>query len=383
VITGLMPKGSFLYVLERSHIYRFTAKADPGRDGFVFKASDRGCCNHRCWVIVEDVAYLLDERGVHSFTGGDGDEGLSGPVTDIFDGSGGEWKINWQASRNFHAAHDPQAETVRWFVSLSGDFYPRHALCLGYRTGRWWVEEFPFAVTSSCVARVGNRPRCLLGARHGRVYALGGSLDGADPQKGTLRGTATGSALTSLTDSTAAFDTANLGGLPVCITEGRGKGQVRTVTTATATVLNVSQPWNILPDTTSVYQVGGVQWRYRMGWFRLVNDREQETPRRIEVVFYPLDNDATMDMRLRRDRATDFLPQRATLTAERNDGVASTKDEADLVADLTRATGFVQHRFDGYREHHAHGMRFVQWELGGVQGQDTVELAEVVIDGVA
>jgi hypothetical protein len=28
-------------------------------------------------------------------------------------------------------------------------------------------------------------------------------------------------------------------------------------------------------------------------------------------------------------------------------------------------------------------MRFVQWELGGVQGQDTVELAEVVIDGVA
>lgn len=381
VITGLMPKGSFLYILERRSIYRYTAQSDPRRDGFVFHSANRGCINNRCWLVIDEAAYLLDELGVHRFTGSEEWESLSDPIADLFDGSNTTWRINWQASRTFHAVLQPGEDTIRWFVALSGEKYPRHALCLQYRDSRWWIEEYPVPISSSCLGRMRELPQVFLGSEAGRVLALGvNRLDGAVSGEGTVRGEVTSASLCTLTDSTATFSS-NLVGTPVSIVSGPGKGQRRIIAAVTSTSLTLTQPFLELPTSDSEYQIGGVPWTYRTGWFRFYNDGEQQTPRRVEVLFEQVDNPATFDLRLRRDRRRAYLDWGLDRTSDQGDGVACAAGDTDLVCDLTRDTGFIQQRLDYVKEFYTNGPRFAQWELRGVGTHDRIRFVQITLDG--
>lgn len=385
-ITGLMAKGSFLYILERSNIYRFTAQSDPRRDGFVFHSANRGCVNHRCWTVVDEAAYLLDELGVHRFTGGEEWASLSDPISDFFDGSGDQWRINWKASRYFHCVRQPGEDVIRWFVALSGEYLPRHALCYQYRDECWWVEEYPVPVGASCLGRLGSLgsqaglPQVYLGSEARRVLAQGQEyLDGAVADAGTTRGTATSATLVTLTDTGASF--ASLVGVPVVIVSGAGKGQRRLIASNTTTTLTVTMPWLALPDSTSVYQVGGVPWTYRTGWFRFYNDGEQDTPRRVEVLFEPRTEESSFDLRARRDRRTSYLTWDVDRTSDEGDGVAATAGATDLVCNLQQENGFVQQRLDHHKEWYANGPRYAQWELRGVANKERVRFFQILLDG--
>lgn len=124
-ITGLMSKGSFLYILERRHIYRLTFQSDPASDGGIFITAERGCINQRCWVHVEDRTYMLDEFGIYAFSGGQQADIAGLLIMDLFRPSAFGDHINWSQSKWFHAAHFPAQETIRWFVTLSGSDRPR------------------------------------------------------------------------------------------------------------------------------------------------------------------------------------------------------------------------------------------------------------------
>jgi len=380
-ITGLMTMGSFLYILERKHIYRFTAQQDPKTDGYVFQSGRRGCINNRCWVVVEDVAYMLDEAGVHGFQGGQEAEPLSGPIQDLFDRTNPTWRVNWSGSPWWHAAHYPQQEVIRWFVTLSGEYLPRHALGFHYREKRWWLEEYPVPMGASATGRLNSQPQVFLGSEADRVLAAEqGTLDGTQPDQGTVRGTVTSATRCSLTDTLARFDT-TLVNVPVVIVSGTGKGQRRLIVSATATTLTVSQPWSESLDTTSVYQVGGIQWKWKSGWFRFAFQQEQSTPTRIEVLLKPLASPATMDLRHYFDRSRTARPWKSTLTGTQT-GITVTAGDTDLVADLSRDTGYIQQRYDRFKELYADGPRFVQWELAGVQNADPVQVYQVLLEGV-
>ena len=69
-----------------------------------------------------------------------------------------------------------------------------------------------------------------------------------------ITGTATAGASGSITDSAAKFGSVEAGWL-VSIYEGTGIGQLRTVSSATSTVISVSASWTTTPDTTSKYAV--------------------------------------------------------------------------------------------------------------------------------
>lgn len=383
-IVGLMAKGSFLYIVEQRHVYRFTFQSDPADDGYVFLAANRGCVNDRCWVLVDDMAYMLDDQGVHAFTGGQESQHLSEPIQDLFESDlsqGGAYRINWAARRFFHAAHYPGQAVIRWFVALSGQFHPRHALAYNYRTRRWWVEEYPLAITSSVLGVLNGEQRVFLGSRSGEIHALGhNNLDLADPTAGTVRGTVTGSDPTSIADSSAAF-ASSLAGSPVSIVAGRGKGQLRVIASNTSTSLVVTQPWLVLPDTASKYQVGGIPYQFRTRWFRFVED-EQENPRRLELVFQPVLSGSLIDARLYVDRSGTALEWDVGYTSSDGNGVMSSDGSSDLTVDLTKAIGFAQKRFDGRREFNIDGPRFVQVELEGVANQDQIKLYRLAIDGV-
>lgn len=383
-ITGLMPKGSFLYILERRHLYRFTFQEDPAKDGLIFLASNRGCINHRCWAVVEGVAYLLDEAGVHRYGGGADAESISQAIQDLFEaeGEGTDLRINWDASDNFHCVYYPGEDTIRWFVAFTGSYLPRHCLTWDLRGQSWAVEEFAVPIGASAKQIWNSEPRVFLGGPGRSVYLYDyGQLDGPDPSAGTVRGTVTAATWTSISDSLAAFASSGLVGSPISIVSGTGKGQRRLIASVSGTRINVTQPWAKLPDTTSVYQIGGIHYQFRTGWFRFV-DVETENPRRLEIVFQPTDTDALMNVQMYLDHAKTARVWGETISSAYGDGVASTQDEADLVLDLTKSDGVLQQYFSSGKERRVHGRRFVSFGMDGVKGKDPVEIYEMTIDGV-
>lgn len=380
-ITGLMPKGSFLYILERRHIYRLTFQNDPTEDGFVFLAGNRGCVNNRCWVLVDDSAYMLDERGVHRYGAGQDSEHLTSMIQGMFDGDDPLFRINWRAARYFHAAHFPGQSTVRWFVCLAGSYLPKHALCYDYQHQHWWVEEFPRPIGASTVGYLGAADRrVLLGSSHRKVLGFWvGTLDGVDPAQGTVRGTVTAGGPTSLTDSAAGFAT-TLANAPVVIVSGKGKGQTRQIASNTATVLTLTQPWAKEPDTTSKYQVGGIPWSYRTGSLRWKSD-EEERQRRVEIMYQPTAAEATMDLRIYHDLNSSPQSWWSEYTSDDGNGVKSERSQEDLVVNLMKTTGIIQKRMSKSKEWYIDGNRFVSVELRGVTNTDRQSVFSVQVDG--
>lgn len=385
-ITGLMSYRLFVYILLEHKIYRFSYAANPDEDGQVFKDHFRGCINQRCWRIIEDQVYLMDDYGVYLFAG-NFNESISIPIQPLFDrNSDSEFKIRWEQKEYFHAIHDPSEEVVRWFVCLDGSRYPRHAIAFHYRHRRWWIEEFPFGIACSYLGFLGTPPQVFLGAEGRRILALGhGTLDGAIPSNGTVHGTVTSSGVCSLTDSSASFDTTNLAGLPVRIVEGKGAGQSRIISSATATTLTVKSPWMNKPDTTSIYQVGGFQWRYKTGWLTWIED-EMKSKRALKVRIRPTSEESYLEYRIYEDSPMDgrttAVPAGHTRGSLEGAGIAYTEGEAARILDTTKVSGHFAEYMDDLGREESDRERQVQFEFKGVPNRQAHQVEHVTVEGV-
>jgi hypothetical protein len=375
-ITALLVLENYLYVVERRHIHRLTFQEDPLKDGFVFRVTHRGCINHRCSVIVEDMTYMLDEAGIHAFNG-ETSQHISDPIQNIFQVDGvSDFQVDWTSDQKlWHAAHDPVRNIIRWFVSMIGRSELRHAICYNYRQQRFWIEEFPTAICSSCTADLTYR-RSLVGTEARRVLCLAeGSYDGAD-ETGTTRGTVTTADAASLSDTAATF--ASLEGAPIAIVDGTGRGQVRVIAANTSTTLYLRDPWTIVPDATSTYQVGGVSWKWQSGWFRFAED-ESENPRDVELVYEPLSVPARVDMLLYYDH--DPRPRVWDLT-QSSDGRTLAAGSPFISFDLNTQKGYVIQRITGHSDPYALGDQYLSVALSGIQAGEPVRIHEVVVSGV-
>lgn len=389
-VTGLINYDSFLYVLKRYRMYRVSAQSDPRKDGFIFFSMRRGCVNHRCAIVVEEKLYLLDESGVYRTDGGGEGENLSTPIQNLFrkDEPGA---IDFATGRYFHAAYDPSGEVIRWYVTLRGDYLPRQALCLAYKTGRWWTEDLPTPAGASCLGRIGRftggwadgNQQPFLGGVAGSIMALGGTLDGVPADGPTTRGTVTSAGTDSLTDARAAFD-ATWANVPVVLVSGRGAGQLRVVVAATATTLRLDEPWAVAPDATTVYQVGGIRFRYTGGRLRYAPAEKNEGAS-VELQYVPTAAGPLyqrFDLRLYQDFSATprrlgrsvGLGQRPTVSGER--------DGLGYVVDLSDAAGTVWQRFDRKREMSVQAPRYFRLQLAGVSGPEQVRFGECVLNGM-
>lgn len=379
-IVGQFKAGSYLFFVEKHHLWRFSMQTNPGTDGFAWPVATRGCVNNRCYTVVGDTVYLLDTDGIYSFTNDADPTPDSLPIQNIFRPSDSPYRINWQPSQWFHCVHYPNQETIRWFVCLSGHL-PRHAIVYNYRRKYWWIEEFQRPITSSVVGELNGGRIVYLGSDAETTLAMWqGFTDGPDPDKGTTRGTLTSSSLFTATISTATFPSAGVVGNPVSIVDGRGRGQTRRVSAASSTQLTLSQPWIILPDTTSVIQVGGIPWSYQTGWFRLIED-EDNTATWIETVFEPQTEDAIMDLQVYYDFGSEPYEWTGTLLSDDNSGVRVTDGEPELTIDLTKTIGWVEHQMDRHRDIHLDGTRHLSVGLSGVSGEEPTTIFEVMIAG--
>jgi hypothetical protein len=381
-VVGLMPMGSFLYILERRHVYRLTFQQDPLDDGYVFLSCNRGCVNGRCFAVVDEAAYLLDEAGIYQFSGSRQVEPVSAPIQDLFDPTNARarYRLRFESAKWWHCVYDPGLQVVRWFVTLAGTGVPRHALAMDIATRRWWVEEYPVPVGASCVGLLDGERRVFLGGPGGQVYLLGpGSLDMVDGRRGKVRGLVTSATPTSLSDSAGRFGD-DLAGAPVAIVTGRGRGQWRVVVQAGAARLDVDRPWSVEPDGTSTYQVGGVRWRYRTGWFRWA-PAEVEGPRRIEVLFEPSPSEQALLAYFYADRSGDPVVWQATYAGAELNSLGTERGDAAMTGDLSATGGWMQRRMDGHKELYIDGQRLFSWEFEGVTNIDPAVIYQVTLDG--
>lgn len=375
-LTALVTLEQFLYVVERRHIYRITFDSDPAVDGYLFLSANRGSLSNRTYAVVENAVYFLDEIGIHKFDGQSA-ESVSGPIQTVFQqDETSDVAVDWTADQSlWHAAHDPVRDTIRWFVTMVGADAPYHAICYNYRTDRWWIEQYPTPMTCSCSATIGHR-RSLAGTDARRVVCLAeGNYDGVSGE-GTLRGSPSSADETSLTDSSADFWACE--GAPISIVDGAGRGQNRIVASATATAITVTEPWEVIPDATSVYQIGGIAWVWQSGWFRYFED-ESENNRDVDVVFRPTANDGLMNVQLYFDHAAD--PREWFRNIEQ-DGVRTEEGSPLITIDLKTGTGWARQRMSGHADPNSYSDRFVSVELSGVQAGAPVRVAQVILNGV-
>jgi hypothetical protein len=371
----------YLFVIEQRQIYRWVIDGPP-QSGHLFQSANRGVINHRCWVIVEQTAYMLDEAGIHGFDGQDS-KPISGPIQSMFqpDGVDSGLAVDWSSDRTlWHASHDPTRETIRWFVPMIGHVPLVHAICYHYRLARWWIEEFPSPITSSTTGDIGYK-RALAGTTARRVLVLSeGALDlTEDSQTGSLSGAITSATETTLTDSLASF-TANLEGSPVSITSGTGLGQQAIVASNTSTTLEIVQPWTIQPDASSTYQIAGVNWSWKSGWFELSED-ESSNPRDIKLSYQPTVSPSSIDLEVFFDHSDD-----ATVWGRDNhdDGIVQVQGSSVVqigTQALPQRRGSAIFRNAGQNETNAYMNHYVSVLLSGVQATEAIRVFQVIING--
>lgn len=378
-ITGLMVMSSYLYILERRHIYRFTFQDDPATDGAVFRSSSRGCLNNRLWVQVEDTAYMLDEMGIHAFSNG-GSQPISEPIQDLFrDNTLSPLKVNWDADQTlWHASYSEVHATVRFFVAMTGNPLPRHALCYNYRLSRWWIEEYQAPVSCSCRTQIGT-VRTLAGMDHRTISAFDASYyDGTRAILGTFSGTCTASYPCDLTDATATFEDEVIG-LFVTMTTGDAKGHVRRIVDVvdSGTTLVLKTPWTRVPDVGDSYMIAGVPWLWQAGWFRIMEDVQAQNRRDVEVIYQP-NSEGIANLQLFYNHS-----QNARVWTTSRTGTATViAGQSQIEIDLTNPVGRGIFRMEGHREYFLDGDAYVSPMLDGLQHGDPVRIYRVSLNGV-
>jgi len=380
-LVGVMVKGSFVYFVSLDRIFRLTYQTDPARDGQQYSSCQRGCVNQRCWVPVEETTFMLDRAGIHAFSGGQESEQISTPIQNVFQTlEDFRYIVNWDARDHFHAAYFPDEETIRWFVSMGSRRRPRHAIALHYRTNRWVLEEYPFAVTSSAQVLVGQARLVFVGSDGAKTFCAGqGKLDGIDSRQGTVYGAVEEAGLCSLTDVRAAYDDAVVG-LAVSITSGKGAGQRRIVHEVDGQTLRVVQPWRIIPDDTSLYQIAGVNYRYRSARLTLVEDAGKESEGKIGVFFEPSTDPSFARIRIFEDRREAPVVFRSDTFGE--EGVSAEATSTELELDMTNENAYAQQRMESRRDNNIEGVRQWTFEIEGTAGNQGAEITGFVVDGV-
>lgn len=380
-ITGLMSFNTFIYILENQHVYKFTFGDDPATDGAIYHQLNRGCVNNRCWVLIDDMAYLLANNGIYRYGGDRSAESISDPIQTLW-WSKSKWRINWNYKALFSSSLDQQRSIVRWFVSLSGS-PPRWAIAYNYQLNRFWIEEYQQPILSAATATIGSDRVQLAGSYHRKVMAISqrdGDVVQTSTPNFTYRGTATAATNFTLADSAATFDTTNAVNAPLFIVDGTGKGQVRRVVSLTSTALTINRPWSIKPDSTSVYQLGGIAWHAKGKWLKLSRS-EEDQQRRIELAYLPTTDDADFRFRIRTNFSDEAEDAAITISQEEGEGIAIAEGDPDYVIDTTKPGGVVQQSLHSNREGGTEGVRHLQYELSGVTNSEPFRIYEITVDG--
>jgi len=153
------------------------------------------------------------------------------------------------------------------------------------------------------------------------------------------------------------------------------------VASNTSVQLEVVEPWDVVPDATSVYQLGGVDWSWRSGWLEFADD-PQTNLRYLGLVFRPMTTPTTLDIELYYDHSE--TPRDWAFDQDR-DGVTTITDDPHIAVDLRThpvQQGQITYQMSGHSNANSYGDTYVSLRLSGVQGAEAIRVYQVNISGV-
>ena len=386
-IVGAMPYGPYLYILAQRHKYSFSYATNPLTDGAVRFLDDRGSFNNDCWDIYSNEAYLMDDNGVYSFDGSESTS-ISKQIQDLFRQDGSIGSIDYSKSDRFFVKIDRGMGRVYCFVSFVGDTgtYPKRALVYNIRRKSWDLMEYPVEITDAASIEQSGKPRMIVSSENEAIYLVDEGT--TDVVTSETTGTATSSSNSTLVSTGAGWTVNAFVSASVYITDGKGKGQRRTISTNTGDTLNISPNWTTNPDSTSKFSVGAIPWSWKSGSFSLKENDEREK-REISFKFAPTTNDHSMDLRTYYNNETD--PISYAIAQDLGDAVQIKEDNKEDVvinmgkdySDLEESVGREKFRFDGMYSGVSHGDHRVAFEMRGHSGAQVPEIQMIEITGVA
>ena len=384
-ITGAHQYGANLFITTDRHKYRVRWAEQPTLDGIASLIDDRGACNHWCWDVFENVAYVMDDAGAYVFTPDGGSTPISGPIQNLWDANSGE-RLDFSKKEKWFVQADRPNEKIHFFVCFttdSGD-YPQRRLTYNIRSQTWNPMEYTQQFGGACYWFSSGKTRVVAGGSNDQLMLLDeGTTEGVIAH---VRGSPTSATSTVLTDSGASFP-AGIVGAQITIIDGTGKGQKRIITARSSTTITTAA-WTTTPNTTSVYLVGGLEYQWRSKRLEFIPN-PTENARCVRIAFLPTSGAFWADLRLR------FNNDTSPITFERSqnmgDGVVieeTNKTDAKVhfqqaYSALENAVGFAQFDFSGRLHGSAHTDHWVAIDLRGYQGDDAVEIHGIDIQGVS
>lgn len=384
-ITGLITFANSLWILKNNSIYQFNTTIDPNRDGDYKPVSNRGCVNQRCAVQIQSVALMLDRTGIHVFRGflprseyqvNSTPDHLSKPIGDLFRFEGSWLRLNWDAdTRYWHAAHNKELTTVRWYVTMQGYRLPQHAICYDYLMDRWSVEEYPVPVSASCQSSV-LLGKPILGGYGGKVYQPDrGPLDFINPDGTRLAVTGCiGGVLLQLSGTPPTCV-----GMPVAIVAGTGHGQQSLILSQSGAEIQVDQPFTIFPDDTSVIQIGAIKYYAQTGEFNYAKF-DQLNPQAVSYLFRPTRTSLEAYISVLQDGedlASNMVKGTWGCVSTDND------DPTMFKVTMTDLSGCAMVTLDAWRERDIPNRYSVQSKIEGFSGQEKPNINNVYIIGAS
>jgi hypothetical protein len=208
--------------------------------------------------IVTNLTLARDLRGYSIHITGGPNAGVTLEIVSNTVGANATITVATQASA-FSASTTYRLLTPRWYVL--------NAIASAGTTTASVFRFYCFALNTWTSAETGATdgvaPAAVIGT-DSRLIATPSWID--DDYKAFATGTATAGGASTLTNSAKAWTTNQWTNYQIRIVSGTGAGQIRSISSNTATVITVGSAWSTQPDSTSVYSIeGNDDFIYYMG----------------------------------------------------------------------------------------------------------------------
>ncbi len=268
-LTGVVSAFGNLIIFKNSSVYQLSG-VDP--DSWHIDLIDPyvGCTANASICFANGYLYWYSNKGPVRWNGSGGieliGESLIGPTISAD-------TLNFSALDKVCAVVDLPRQKILFAVPGSGLSRNSFLLPFNYRTSGWDADKWdPFDIASMCAVQDSNgTPWVMMGNYGGRVFKWwDADVDGANLIDGsgnrlTLSGTPTAYTSTSITDSTATFDTDDDGlqELYVYLEDAEGNRVRRRITANTATELTLDSDILITPTS---YVIATPDWQHDTRW---------------------------------------------------------------------------------------------------------------------
>jgi hypothetical protein len=262
-ITGLHVAHEILMIFKRTALYGLFG-TDPDTWELRVISPAVGATSHRSIWTIEGITYFWSEQGLMAWDG----DGEPTPV-------GNNLLANELALLQFDqfdkVCAAPDLPNGRLIFAVAETGKTRNTLMLPFNTrvkkfeGEW--DPMDCASLAPVLDSTG-KPRVYMGNYGGQILRVW-DTDNDGVVRGTRQGAVSSATSTTLTDSTATFDTvgAGLKERIVCAVASNGSTyQRRRITGNTATQLTVDTAWSVTPNTTYTYVIGAPMFEWETAW---------------------------------------------------------------------------------------------------------------------